>query len=171
MTKLPTNLNIHSKGFTLVELIIVGAIIAVLASSVIFVFPGVQRGARDSRRKSDLKQYQTSLEKWANTHNGFYPYAGGAILTDATALCSAPYSIDSACSTTPSGTNTYRYSANGSGAAGAATATNFVLWAQLEKPNAAGQTLFFGICSTGVAGCTTTAPTTVNGTCPALTAC
>jgi type II secretion system protein G len=59
-------------GFTLIELLIVIAIIGVLATLLMANFIGVRQRARDSQRKSDLRQIQSSLEIW-RSDNGDYP--------------------------------------------------------------------------------------------------
>lgn len=51
-----------NKGFTLIELIIVIAIIGVLAGMVVTNFTSAQKKARDAQRKSDLRQIQSALE-------------------------------------------------------------------------------------------------------------
>lgn len=60
------------KGFTLLELIIVISIIAVLSTIGLNAYTSVQRSARDTRRKSDLKEMQTALETF-RAENGRYP--------------------------------------------------------------------------------------------------
>lgn len=60
-------------GFTLLELLVVISIIGILAGLVLASFTGVQKGARDTNRSSDIKQYQTSLEQFANENSGLYP--------------------------------------------------------------------------------------------------
>lgn len=61
------------KGFTLVELLVVISIIGILATLLLVSFNGAQMQARDTTRKSDLKQYQTALEVYANRNDGLYP--------------------------------------------------------------------------------------------------
>ena len=53
---------IHKRGFTLIELLVVVAIIAVLSVIGLTIFTGVQKGARDARRKSDMEAISKALE-------------------------------------------------------------------------------------------------------------
>lgn len=75
------NNNIKKEGFTLVELLIVIAIIGIL-SSVVFASMNVARQkARDARRVSDIKQIQLALEMYQDA-NGQYPtdiYSSGIL--------------------------------------------------------------------------------------------
>ena len=50
------------KGFTLVELLIVVAIIGILSTLLMANFIGVRQRARDAQRKADLRQIQSALE-------------------------------------------------------------------------------------------------------------
>lgn len=60
------------KGFTLVELLIVIAIIGVLSALLMANFIGVRQRARDAQRKSDLRQIQSALELY-RSDVGNYP--------------------------------------------------------------------------------------------------
>lgn len=60
------------RGFTLIEILIVVAIIAVLASAVLIGLGPVQRQGRDARRISDLRQVQNALELYY-AKCGYYP--------------------------------------------------------------------------------------------------
>ena len=64
----------NKKGFTLIEILIVVAIIGILASVVLVGLGPLQRQGRDARRISDLKQVQTGLELFYN-RNCEYPSA------------------------------------------------------------------------------------------------
>lgn len=69
------NTVVQKRGFTLVEILIVVAIIATLASVALVGLGPVQRNGRDTRRISDLRQTQNAIELYY-AKCGFYP--GGA---------------------------------------------------------------------------------------------
>lgn len=60
------------KGFTLIEMLIVVAIIGILASIVIVGLGPAQKRGRDARRIADMRETQTALELFY-TKNGHYP--------------------------------------------------------------------------------------------------
>lgn len=62
----------NKKGFTLIELIIVVAIIGILASIVLVGLGGFRARGRDARRIADLKQVQNGLELYF-ARCGHYP--------------------------------------------------------------------------------------------------
>lgn len=77
------------QGFTLVELMVVVAIIAILAAIGVTVFSGQQKNARDSRRKSDIDAIATALESKrgiATTYSALATtdFANGSIPVDST---------------------------------------------------------------------------------------
>lgn len=130
------------KGFTLIEILVVVAIIGILASVVLVGLGPAQKQGRDARRISDLKQVETALQLYFNKC-GFYP--GGinpdqpctdrsapadwtalkeALLGSGIGVNSIPCDpLDSTCVSNP-----YLYSSDG---------TSYVLGAQLEQPNTA----------------------------------
>lgn len=66
------SLNKKSRGFTIVELLIVIVVIGILAALVIVTYNGIQQKARDTERKTDIKALQGHLEAyWAD--NAKYP--------------------------------------------------------------------------------------------------
>lgn len=139
-----------AKGFTLIELLIVIAILAILATLFMTMFPASQKRARDARRQSDIKQYQTALERYANKNNGNYLSLGPV---DPSGQCSS-LGLGSTCPQDPTNTGSFVYRYYGS-------ATQYVLWARLE---AIPDPTYFVVCSNGKAGQLTTAPS--SETCP-----
>ncbi|MBI5401521.1 prepilin-type N-terminal cleavage/methylation domain-containing protein [Candidatus Wolfebacteria bacterium] len=67
-----------SVGFTLIEMLIVIAIIAILSSVFLVGLRGFRSSAYDSRRISDLQKVQSYLETLYNVHNRQYPEANNA---------------------------------------------------------------------------------------------
>ena len=62
------NLN-RENGFTLIEILIAIAIVAILVSFMMPNFVGIRTRARDTRRKSDLSQIQKALELYKSDQN------------------------------------------------------------------------------------------------------
>jgi prepilin-type N-terminal cleavage/methylation domain-containing protein len=154
---------IKSFGFTLIELLVVISVIGILAALSLVSFSAAQKQARDTQRKSDIKQYQTALEGYANVNNEFYPSRTSTTLASTTlctdlAMTNCPadprYGTDS--------TYAYKYVSDGTGS-GTKTAINYVLWSKLES-----SIYYWVVCSTGKSGTKAQSgwadPT--NGTCP-----
>lgn len=115
------------QGFTLIEILIVVAIIGILASVVLVGLGPVQKQGRDARRISDLKQVQTGLELFY-AKNGHYPDATNSI-TDWASLQSALTTGGIGVSNVPADpnpTSPYQYGTN---------STSYVLGASLEDTN------------------------------------
>lgn len=104
-----------TKAFTLIELLIVIAVIGVLSTIVAVSYPNYTKRARDTQRKSDLKQYQVALETYANQHSGVYPAGSGRL-----------NSIITGGPEDPGGTNYYQYLPDASN-------INYVIWGKLES--------------------------------------
>lgn len=121
------------RGFTLIELLVVIAIIAVLAALVLAALSSAQKGARDSKRRSDLNQYRTALVQY-NSDGNAYPTTAATIASGATSLSGgslAPLQTGNYVSQVPAppatgatAQQTYYYFSNGSG---------FALCTQLER--------------------------------------
>lgn len=156
-----------SWGFTMVELILVMSIIAVLATAFTLNYTGSQKRARDTQRRSDLKQYQIALEKYANSNSGFYPLRDGTPVLPST-LCVAPLSVLNCTSDPKLGTNScsggackYQYLSNTAGA----NATEYALWARLENPHDTSKPIFV-VCSGGVSRDVGSIPSFPGNPCP-----
>jgi prepilin-type N-terminal cleavage/methylation domain-containing protein len=88
-----------SSAFTLIELLIVIAIIAILASIALPAFIGVQRRAKQTKDLSNGKQIVIALRQFALDNNGEFPnkvYVAGSAYTDSslTPLSSSSTSND-----------------------------------------------------------------------------
>ena len=66
----------RAAGFTLIELMVVIAIIAILAGIIMGSLATAKYRANDSKRKSDLKNLSLALSQYYND-NGSYPSTGG----------------------------------------------------------------------------------------------
>ena len=64
------------KGFTLIELMIVIAIITILAAVLVPNFMRAREASRYSACKSNLKNISTGVEMYSNDYNGIYPASG-----------------------------------------------------------------------------------------------
>ena len=72
--------NMKLRGFTIIELLVVVAIIGILASIVLTSLSGAKAKSRDSRRVADIKSIQLALALYYSD-NGMYPlniYASSA---------------------------------------------------------------------------------------------
>lgn len=63
----------RNKGFTLLELLVVIGIIAVLVGTLSVSYSAAQKRGRDSRRRSDMKAVQESLEQYYVENSYAYP--------------------------------------------------------------------------------------------------
>lgn len=69
------------KGFTLIELIVVMAILAIITLVGLGSYQSTQQKARDSRRKSDLKQIAGALEFYYNDYGQYPAHSGDGRIT------------------------------------------------------------------------------------------
>lgn len=113
-------------GFTLIEILIVVAIIAILASVVLVGLGPTQQAGRDARRISDLSEVQNGLELYYNAKGQYpAPSVGTWSAGLASTLEGANLGINSVPSD-PSSNRSYQYWYS-------AGQTSYVLGAQLEN--------------------------------------
>lgn len=156
-----TNYKLKIKnGFTLIELLVVISIIGILVSLIAVSYTHAQRQARDTQRKSDLKQYQTALENWSSSNNNIYPNRGVTAFT----MCSAfllPQGYIAACpkEVRPAGGGRSAYAYYWT-----TDFTHYVLYAQLETK----VDTYWVVCGNGKSGefPSATRPFATNGVCP-----
>lgn len=64
--------NSQSKGFTLIEIVLVLAIAGLIFALVFLAVAGAQRARRDTERKSSAARMIAAAEQLASNHNGLY---------------------------------------------------------------------------------------------------
>lgn len=77
----------NQRGFTLIELIVVILIVGVLAALILAALSSAQKGSRDTKRRSDLRQIWTGIRNYHASHNNTYPIRATEVkVTDLTEL-------------------------------------------------------------------------------------
>lgn len=169
----------------MIELILVMTILGILGGVVLVTFPSALRRARDSKRKSEIKQYQVELEVYANSHDGLYTRrdgSGNGIKVHVKTFCfddlgnpdgSCPEDPKEGQSVCGNGTDTCGYwymSDVPCGGGGSSCATQYFLWTRLENP--VDEDTYWVVCSDGrskdVSDTTLTFPVPIanRGVCP-----
>ena len=65
----------NKHGFTLIELVVVMAIIAILAALMVAAILAARNQATTTQRVGNVKTLETGLESWATKNSGKYPHA------------------------------------------------------------------------------------------------
>lgn len=115
----------NRKGFTLIEILVVVAIIGILAGVVLVGLRGTGPQARDSRRVADLRQVQNGLELYYNKNSAYPPDSDWAGLKTALVGAAAGLGISNL-PQDPTNNATYFYDYGSDG-------TSYVLKATLEE--------------------------------------
>ncbi len=142
------------QGFTLIEMLVVISLIGILAAMALVSFSSVQKQARDTTRKSDLKQYQTATESYASKNNGNYPIANPAQVASSGTYCTA-LNIGVCPADPKTGTLDYRYVSTGG--------INYVIWGTLENKTPA---VYWVGCSNGKVAERAVVPPNNSSVCP-----
>lgn len=116
----------NQKGFTLIEMLVVVAIIGILSTIVVIGVRGAREGARDAKRVSDIRTVAANLELRYPADNWRYPATGSVTGTN----YPAEWPRDPLFST-GGNANPYNY-------AGSDDGQSYVLAACLERPRPSG---------------------------------
>lgn len=65
-----------TRGFTIIEVLIVLAIAGLILTIVFVAVPQLQRNTRDSKRQSIATRLSTELQNFASNNQGSFPFAG-----------------------------------------------------------------------------------------------
>jgi type II secretion system protein G len=129
------------KGFTLVELLVVVAIISLLAAISLFALQGARQSARDTKRKSDLEIIRSGLELYradCNNYPASITYGSSLTGSGSPITCLASNVYISKVPSDPSSGRNYSYVRSG---------TTYTLCASLEQaPNPSMSTSGCGSC-------------------------
>lgn len=99
---------IQNFGFTLMEMLVVIAIIVVLISIGVTSFTTAQKKGRDAKRRSDMKELQGALEQYYSVCGYVYPTNTGSGLFTGGIICTSPsIAVMSTVVTDPKGTTPY----------------------------------------------------------------
>ena len=136
--------SIMKRGFTLIEILIVLAIIGIMVTIASFGVQGAREAARDAKRKTDLENIKTSLELYFNDCRAYPTHVGRQVRSPLTGdgsstRCASVNVYMSDVPTDPLPSGRYYYFTP--------STTNYVLCAALEEaPDPALDTSGCGSC-------------------------
>ena len=125
---------VNKKGFTLIELMVAIAIVAILATIGIAFFTNSQKTAMDGKRKSDVNALSQALENKYDAVTQLYSFPATTDFAGST----VPIDPVNTAGATPPGTAfqyyyTYGGAATATPPAAAATAATFIICAHMEN--------------------------------------
>ena len=86
-----------STGFTLIEIMVVIAIIALLASVVLVTLAAAKQKSRDAKRLADVRQLASAMELYFNDNTSFPATLGPLTPTYIKSLPTYPSPVDTPC--------------------------------------------------------------------------
>lgn len=72
--------NYKTRGFTIIEVVLVLAIAALIFLVVFLAVPALQRSQRDTQRRSDMGRLHTAIVNYTGNHQGILPTVDNAFL-------------------------------------------------------------------------------------------
>lgn len=125
------------KGFTLIELMVVIAIVAVLSTIGAVVYTGTQKVSRDAKRIGDVKEIQKALEQYYAINNDYVPLSlqdGNSSVNGISALNS--YFQNNVPPSEPNmAAVNYEYKYYACGGPSPTKVTSYIVCAKLESPS------------------------------------
>src|ERR1700683_3225791 len=73
----------NNKGFTIIEVMIVLAIAGLILLIVFLAVPALQRSSRNTQRKNDVAQVESSISNYVSNNNGTLPTTQATLQTAA----------------------------------------------------------------------------------------
>jgi prepilin-type N-terminal cleavage/methylation domain-containing protein len=122
-----------TKGFTIIEVVLVLAIAGLIFLVVFLALPALQRGQRDSQRKTDLSKLMSQVTAYQSNNQGALPYGNWTTFRSSYLTAnSTPFADPSSGSDY---TITQQTSTTGAGAPSAITAGNIWVYPGLNCNN------------------------------------
>ncbi|MGH7195065.1 MAG: prepilin-type N-terminal cleavage/methylation domain-containing protein, partial [Candidatus Saccharimonadales bacterium] len=90
----------NSKGFTIIEVMIVLAIAALILLIVLLAVPALQRGSRNTQRKNDVSAVAAGVANYISNNNGSVPDNMTLANGSATIKCSSGGANGTTCDST-----------------------------------------------------------------------
>lgn len=157
-TKFTMSLSKSQKAFTLIELMVVVAIIGILTAIVVANLTKAKARSRDAKRISDINQVQLALELFFDRCNQYPTLLNGMPNTGATNGCPIGINLGTFISKIPTPPNpgeNYYYGVKVEGSGVDISYTDYVLKAVLEGSNSALTDSYHGSDLYGISGSAT----------------
>lgn len=74
-------MNKQTKGFTIIEVVLVLAIAGLIFLMVFIALPALQRGQRDNQRRDDMSRFMSQINSYSTNNRGNVPTANAAGMT------------------------------------------------------------------------------------------
>ena len=118
------NTRLKTKGFTIIEVVLVLAIAGLIFLMVFTALPALQRSQRDTQRKNDLSRAMTAVNNFTTNNRGTLPVLGPAFVSSYLTTGNDSFIDPSGANTTATpGATTYTFTTSAIGALGGSFST------------------------------------------------